>query len=373
MIKKFRELIRNRHDYAREWKERVGGKVLGYLCCYVPEEIIYAAGVLPVRIMSAEDEGAPTFSQRYNVHWVCPFAQGCLEQGLKGDYSYLDGIVMPMTCFHIYNVFTYWTQVIPIPYSRRISVPKAMERKGAKEFYREELMDFKGSLEELTERTVSDQDLEEAIEICNTNRSRMRSIYELRKNAPPPLSGSEALEMVLSNQLMDKREHTRILDEQIESLMDHRDRRGGGPRVMILGSVIDNPRVLELIEGEGCTIVTDDLCAGTRYFWDDTPPHGDPLFAIAARYVDRVNCPSKTAGDRRERHILKMARDYKVQGIIVSHQKFCYPHGTVYPTLLELFRSNGFPNTLIELDRTISEGQLRTRVQAFLEMLEVDD
>lgn len=372
MIEKFRELVRNRHDYAREWKERVGGKVLGYLCCYVPEEVVYAAGALPVRIMSAEDEGAPVLSQRYNVHWICPFAQGCLEQGLKGNYDYLDGIVMPMTCFHIYNVFSYWTQVIPIPYARRIAVPKAMERKGAKDYYREELSDFKHSLEELTGRTVTNQDLDEAIEICNRNRSQMRSVYELRKNDPPPLSGSEALEMVLSSQLTDKRDHTQILMEQIKTLQAPQGRREGGPRVMILGSVIDNPRVLELIEAQGCHIVTDDLCVGTRYFWDDTLPHGDPLFAIAARYVDRVNCPSKTAGDRRERHILKMARDYDVQGIIVAHQKFCYPHGTVYPTLLELFRSNGFPNTLIELDRTISEGQLQTRIQAFLEMIEID-
>ena len=98
-MESFKELIDNRHEYAREWKKRTGGKVLGYLCSYVPEEIAVAAGVLPVRIFGSHEP--QDVAEKHIYSMFCPFCRDCLAQGLLGRYDYLDGLVMAHSCMHL--------------------------------------------------------------------------------------------------------------------------------------------------------------------------------------------------------------------------------------------------------------------------------
>ncbi|MDP6347969.1 MAG: 2-hydroxyacyl-CoA dehydratase, partial [Dehalococcoidia bacterium] len=98
-LSRFTEVINDRHDYARQWKERTGGKVIGYLCTYVPEELIYAAGMLPVRIMPSHQPQDVTEPHIFSM--FCPYSRGCLAEGLTGNYDYLDGIVHAHGCYHI--------------------------------------------------------------------------------------------------------------------------------------------------------------------------------------------------------------------------------------------------------------------------------
>ncbi|MFQ5827312.1 MAG: 2-hydroxyacyl-CoA dehydratase, partial [Dehalococcoidia bacterium] len=100
-MERFEEVAKSRHDYAREWKARTGGKVLGYFCTYVPEEIVYAAGVLPVRILGSHEPQDVT--EPYLYGGFCPFCRDCLAQGLLGRYDYVDGVAIARSCVHIYQ------------------------------------------------------------------------------------------------------------------------------------------------------------------------------------------------------------------------------------------------------------------------------
>src|SRR4030042_6439590 len=92
MFNKFKEFDEKRHDYAKDWKKRTGGKVVGYICTYTPEEMLYAAGVLPVRILGGHHPQSTGISEPHLFGMYCPFCRDCLAQGLHAKYDYLDGI-----------------------------------------------------------------------------------------------------------------------------------------------------------------------------------------------------------------------------------------------------------------------------------------
>ncbi|MFQ5826085.1 MAG: benzoyl-CoA reductase, bzd-type, subunit N [Dehalococcoidia bacterium] len=372
MHEKFEEWQQNRHEYARDWKAKTGGKVLGYFCTYAPEEIVYAAGILPVRILGSHEPEDVSLPHIFGM--FCPFCRDVLAQGLKGRYDYLDGIVSPHTCMHINQTFESWSMHVPVSGSFFVGVPSKVESPRARPYLAGELGRFKKSLEEWSGKTITNEDLDRAIEVYNTNRRLMRQIYELRRGERPPLTGADAMQMTISSQLTDKEEHNRVLAEVLEGLSRGADGREPGARLMILGSEDDDIEFLKMVESLDATFVIDDHCTGTRYFWNEVIPEEDRLAAIAARYLDRPPCPVKDWTERRRfKHILKLAQDYNVQGVIVIQQKFCDPHEVDIPPLQSYLEENGFPTYFLEFDVTVPLGPFRTRVEAFLETLGAED
>src|SRR4030042_6980680 len=114
-MERFHEVRRNPHQYAQEWKQRTGRKIIGYFCSYTPEELIYAAGILPIRILGGHEPQDVT--ERYSFGHFCPFSRDCLAQGLIGRYQYVDGITMSHSCMHMRQSFNSWRMNVPISYS----------------------------------------------------------------------------------------------------------------------------------------------------------------------------------------------------------------------------------------------------------------
>ena len=368
MFEQFVEWERNRHDYARRWKERTGGKVLGYFCTYVPEEIPYAAGVLPVRILGSHEPQDVTEPHIFGM--FCPFCRDCLAQGLKGRYDYLDGIMIAQSCLHIRQAFTSWQKHVPTSYSYYLPFPHGVQSKRAYPYLAGELEAFQRSIEEWTGRTISDQELTQSIDTYNTSRRLLREVYELRRGPKPALTGEEAMEMVISNQMVDKADHNRALTELLEKLPGRSPDSGDGIRLMIIGSEDDDIPFIRMVESLGATIVVDEHCTGTRYFWNQVEANGNLHQALAARYIDRPACPSKDWPVRtRIPHALSLAKEYDVKGAILIQQKFCDPHELDIPALRKAFEEAGVPTLFLEFDVTVPLGQFRIRVEAFLEML----
>ncbi|MFZ5632461.1 MAG: benzoyl-CoA reductase, bzd-type, subunit N [Bacillota bacterium] len=369
----FEEWYRNRHQYAKEWKERTGGKVIGYFCTYVPEEIIYAAGMLPVRILGGHEPQDVTEPHIFGM--FCPFCRDCLAQGLKGRYDYLDGIMIAQSCLHVRQAYTSWDLHVPRDFSYYLPMPHHVQSKRAYPFLREELAAFKRALEEWSGKAISDEDLDRGIEIMNTNRRLMRQVYELRKREQTPVTGLEAMYMVLAGQMTDKREHSKVLEEILKELPNRKLDRETGDRLMILGSENDDTAFMNMVESLlGATFVIEDHCTGSRYFWNEVAPREDRLAAIAARYVDRPPCPTKDWPRRRRLEwVLEMAKEWDVKGAIVVQQKFCDPHETDIVAFQKALKENGIPTLFLEFDVTVPLGPFRIRVEAFLEMIRQED
>jgi len=372
MIEMFKEWYDARHKYAREWKKNhPKGKVVGYFCTYVPEEILYAADVLPVRILGSHEPQDVTEPHIFGMY--CPFCRDCLAQGLKGRYDYLDGVMIAQSCLHIRQAFTSWQLHIPVDFSYYLPMPHNVQSKFAAPFLKTELEAFKQAFEKWIGKTITDADLDKGIDIMNQSRRLMKKLYETRQADNPPITGLEAMYAAVSNQMIDKREHSRVLEAVLNELPNRKLDRETGNRLMIVGSEDDDTAFIGMVESVGATIVIDDHCTGSRYFWNEVQKENDRLKSIAERYVNRPACPTKDWPTRtRLPHILKLAQDYKVQGAIIIQQKFCDPHELDIPAIVKMFKENNIPTLFLEFDVTVPIGPFKTRVQAFLEMMSED-
>ncbi len=372
MFTKFFDWYKKRHDYAREWLARNGGEVVGCFCSYAPEELIYAAGLLPVRMLGSHEPQDVTEPHIFGM--FCPFCRDVLAQGLKGRYSYMKGIMLAQSCLHLRQSFTSWSKHVPIDYAFYLYMPNKVQTHHARPYLRGELEKFRQSLQEWAGRTITDEALRETAELYNENRRLMHEVYDLRKGPNPPVTGLEAMVMVASSFFVDKKEHNAELRRILPELKSRTLNRETGGRLMIVGSEDDDTEFIKMVESVGSTVVTDDHCTGSRYFWNLTRFSDDIMQDIANRYIDRPPCPTKDWEDRlRFPHILALAREFSVDGVILIQQKFCDPHECDMVPLKEYLNSNGYPTLFLEFDVTVPLGQMRIRVEAFLEMLGVEE
>jgi len=372
-IEKIKNVVQNRHQYAQDWQKKNGGKLLGVFCTYVPEEIAYAAGVLPVRLLGSHEPQDVT--EPYLFGMFCPFSRDVLAQGLKGRFSYLNGIAVAHTCMHINQAFESWSLHLPVERSLFVSMPSKVQSPRALPLLTGQMGIFKSEIEEWTGNKISDADLDRAIDVYNTNRRLMWEVYATRKAENPPITGLETMYVALAQQMMDKEEHSQLLRELLEELKTRKLDRNTGARLMILGSEDDDTEFLKMVEAVGATIVTDDHCTGTRYFWNEVERSGgNRLEDLANRYINRTPCPNRDwPGRVRFPRVLEMAKDYGVQGAIIIQQKFCDPHEADIPSLTAFLKKNGIPTLFLEFDVTVPVGQFRIRVEAFLETIGQED
>lgn len=368
MFTQFRNWYEGRHDYVKDWIARTDQKAVGVFCTYAPEEILYAADLLPVRVYGSHEPQSVTEPHIFGM--FCPWTRDVLAQGLQGRYDYLSGIILAQTCLHFRQAFSSWEKHVPTEFSYLIPMPHGVQSKFGPDYYTGELLNFKGALEEWIDRQISDDDLRRGIEIMDENRRLLRQIYRLRQAENPPLSGLEALWLVASAQMVDKREHTAAMKQLLPQLEGRQLGRATGERLMIIGSENDDVDFMRMVEELGTTFVVDENCVGTRYFWNETEPDDSPLHAIAKRYLDRPACPAKDWPQlTRWPHIQRLVKEWNVQGTILMQQKFCDPHELDLPRIKNRLEAQNTPALFLEFDVTTPVGQFKTRVEAFLEIL----
>ncbi|MEE9198514.1 MAG: 2-hydroxyacyl-CoA dehydratase family protein, partial [Dehalococcoidia bacterium] len=127
--------------------------------------------------------------------------------------------------------------------------------------------------------------------------------------------------------------------------------------------------------GLGATVVIDDHCTGTKYIWEDVAEGGEPIPDITRRYIAKPACPQRdvaSPGRRHPTHVLRLAQEWGVQGVIFIQEKFCDPHLWDFPVIEKVLKENGLPTLWLEVDVTTPVGQFRTRLEAFLETLELE-
>ena len=365
----FHAIVTNPHQPALDWKSKTGGKVIGFLCSNIPEELIYAAGLLPVRLLGANEPENITRPYIFQAGF-CSFARDCFAQALQGRYRYIDGIVFSHCCPHAREVFLDWRRHVPLAYSYEIHSPMYQQSPHAGQYLIRELEEFRESLEKWTEKKISMEAIDEAIYIYNTNRRLMAEITATMKADTPPLTEAKVAEIALAGMLMDKKEHNSLLEEALKEVRKRDGEARRGPRLMLLGSVNNNIELIRFIDSLGGRVVIDDYCTGNRYYQTGVVPEENRLAAIANRLINKPPCPLKDLPERRRiTHYAKLIEDFKVQGAIYTMQRQCDAHGLDYPAVESFFKEKGIPMLKLELDYTVPVGQFRTRIEAFLEML----
>ncbi len=355
----------------KKWIDQ-GGKVMGYFCSYGPEEVITAAGVLPIR-MRATGSTSTELADAYLSSINCSFCRHCFNMGLQGECDFLEGVVWLNNCDHVRRIYDNWIRKVNTPLTHMMSLPK-MTTEVQVEWFREELTILKEALEKHLGITVTDEKLREAIKLHNETRRLLRQLYELRKKDNPPITGAETLSVVVASTAMPREQFNQMLKELLEELSDAEGIKDYRARLMIVGSILDDPAYIKVIEEQGGLVVTDSLCFGSRIIWNEVDEGAnDPLAAMARYYIqDKPACPRMfDTQQKRSKFISDMIKEFKVDGVIGERMIFC-DLWTVENYMLNIdMKEEGVP--FLKLDREYLlagvVGQLRTRAQAFLESI----
>lgn len=354
-----------------------GKKALGVVCCHIPLELLHAAGVMPVRLRATgcvNSNEAETWMSSFS----CSFARSILQYWLDGTYE-LDGIIASDGCImaaRIYDNAAYINstrdkgQMIMQIGAPRTHTPKAIP------FYTGELRDLKEALEKLTGETITDEKLKASAAVYNEARELISRVYELRKAEHPVITGSEALALTLSFTDTPVEEYIELLKAFLADAENRKPTEGYRARIMLIGSALDNPEYIKVIEDKGGLIVTDALCFGQMQFngrleIDDN----DVLGSIASYYLDRLVCP-RMMNKHAELHdfIVKSVRDFNVDGVIYQRMQNCECWGGENVLLEPMLKELGIPELTVEREEQMANaGQLAIRAEAFIEMIEKEE
>ena len=359
----YKALIANRRSYAMDWKARTGGKVVGYFDPYFPEELAYAAGMLPVRMMAEREPD--TLSAKW-IYSSCYPVKAFTNQFLLGRFDYMDALVHVEGCNWMYNAFEVAMNNDPALLTHFLFVPEHTDAPTSRDVLRSELSVFKCKLEEWTGKSVTDEALDHAIDVYNTNRRLLRKMYELRRFYHTPILGSESMGVMLANQLMDKAEMNRLLEDYIREL-EARAPAGDRVRLMLLGSETWSTDLEEMVESLGANIVIDDLDNGASYCWNEIIPLEDRLMAIALRYLGRPHSALRDNNwRRRPQRIFELSEDFMIDGVLIAKQIYCHPHGLDNYAIWKLLRERGIPFHYFERDLSLPAEETKLRLKAFL-------
>jgi benzoyl-CoA reductase subunit C len=375
-IADFRDAFYNRHILARKWKEE-GKKVFGYMYSFVPEEIIYAADIIPVQLTESEDAEVLRKGKTVLPEFFCNLSISICGQGMDEVYSYLDGVVFCDSCPQVRAFVDVWDimEVKP-PFFFWLTYPCENDE-GSKKFYLSEINRLKTRIEDFVGKKISEDALRHAIEIYNENRNLIKKMYALREQDNPPILGSEVFEVVKASLIMPKEEHNAMLRELLEKEIPARPERDAQdrPRIMAYAYTFEEcnttpfPNFIKMIEDLGAEIVCDELTRSPRYYWEPVEPKADLIEALVDRYLGKVPIAQRIPHTVRINNILESYEKYRAQGIIFFLSKYCMSYWFQHYLVEKEMKERGIPFISIETLALMPEAPVRTRIEAFIEML----
>lgn len=356
------------NDPVRAWKE-AGGAVVGYACVATPPEIMAAAGVLPYRLRAlgnSQTQIADAHLSRFN----CSFCRSCLQLGLDGSYSFLDGLVESNGCDHLRGMFENWQYSAPVPFFHYVKVPHETGD-DALDYYTGELELFRDALRERFGSVISDEDILAAMDSQEAVREALRGIDMMRARSRPAFTGLEALELYLVSSAVPAADFLELAGRAAKERQNH-GVNGYRARLMLCGAATDELELVAGIEDVGGLVVADAFCFGARAFSVPLRRDIEPVRALAEASLGGMLCPRMYADfSRRRDFVLQRIEMARVDGVVAMHNKFCDIHGVDNVQLRLDLEKRGVP--VLQLEKEYGSGadigRVRTRVQAFLERI----
>ena len=355
-----------------------GQKVFGTFCVYVPDEVVIAADGIVTGLCGGSQFWVPD-GEKVLPKSTCPLIKASVGARLGKTCPFFrlaDMYVGETTCDGKKKAWEILGEDVPM---HIMDIPQ-MKRPEDIERWAGEIKKFAKVVEELTGNEITVEKLNEAIKTVNEKRKAMARVYEARKADKLPISGKDAL---LMSQIAFFDDPTRCA-QMCNKLADELDKRiedgvavfpAGTKRILLTGTplAIPNWKLHHIVETSGAAVVCEEMCTGTRYFEnlvaDDSKTLDEAYMALAQRYM-KTNCACFTPNTGRIDDLLRLAKEYKVDGVIDVNLKFCCLYDTEGYNVEKAMKAAGIPVLGIETDYTDTDAeQLKTRVQAFVEML----
>lgn len=353
-----------------EWKQQ-GGQVVGYFCSMLPEELFMAAGLLPFRMRATGSVGTDS-GDSYFTNNNCTFVRHCFSLALEGGYDFLDGVVVINSCDQIRRIYDNWIRKVDTPFVEIVALPRSSGPDQIK-WFSEEFQRLKSRIEAHFGVEITSEALHEAIALMNETRKLQRELYDLRKRERPPITGAETLVVMVAGTALPKARYNELLRELLAELQGRDLGRDYRARLMVTGGILDDPSWIAAVEEVGGLVVTDGTCFGGRLMTGSVDATAsDPLEALARYYLaDRPSCPRMIDTQVKRRDFtVEMARAFGCDGIIGEKMMFCDMWQVEQFMMTMDLREAEIPFLKLEREYiTSGTGQLKTRVQAFIEAM----
>jgi len=357
--------------FITEWKMG-GGRVAGFFCAHAPEELLWAAEILPVR-MRGTGSADTAVADQYLGAVNCDFVRHTLNRLAGGALPFLDALLLTNSCDHLRRFADLCLAKQLAPFCHYVDVPH-INTEASQARLAAQLRVLQERLQSFFGIRITDKKLAEAIRLYNRTRRLLNRAAALRAEDPPRLTGSELLAMTVAAASMPKDRFNALLERRLAQAESENGMAAtSGPRLMIIGGVLDDPAYLEVIESLGARIVADQLCWGAKTFSNETDEGIDPIAAIAQRMLDHIPCPRMLSDyPKRLASLVEAVRQYRVDGIICERLNFCDLWGGEIEMLRRSVQGDlHIPFLALEREYLTASGvgQLRTRAQAFLETM----
>lgn len=347
-----------------------GKKAIGVLPVYTPEEIVHAAGMVPIGLWGGQIESDR--AKQYFPAFACSIMQSVAELGLKGSYKGLSGVIIPCMCDTLICMTQNWKSGIKdipmIPFVH----PQNRKLEGGVRFLMAEYSHVKEELEKICGHEITEEALAESIEIYNENRKLMQEFTELVPSHLNTITPCVRNAIIKSRHFMLKEEHNVLMKELIEALKGQPDEEFKGKKVLVTGIIFDNKEILDVLEENGIAVAYDNIAQESRQFTTLVPEEGDcAIERLARQWSLHEGCtlaydPEKKRGAM----IVEDVKRLSLDGIIYALMKFCDPEEYDYPVVKKDFDDADIPSLYLEVEQESSNAeQIRTRVQTFVDML----
>jgi predicted CoA-substrate-specific enzyme activase len=343
---------------------------IGYFCTYTPVEIIRAAGYHPVRIKGINDENGAA-GESLLCSNICSYIKTLTDKKVAGNLDHLEGIVFTNSCDGMRRLYDAWIRIDEgKKFNYFLDIPKNSDDASV-QYFAEEIQTFKEKLENHFKLRIQNEDINRTIALYNGMRDNVMEFLQKQWNGYVGYSGYEIYTLLMKgiNAAPEKfQDYVSSLTSLMKKIGDVPE-KDPVPKLFIWGSIMENEEIVKMIEDAGARVVSEDFCTGSRYFDRKVEITDNPYKSIAERYLKRSPCSRMVDVFGRIKSIVSLIERRAISGAIYHSLKFCDHTLYDYPLVKEEFEKQHIPLLHINCDSAKSDGQTKTRIEAFIEQL----
>lgn len=343
---------------------------IGYFCTYTPVEIIRAAGYHPVRIKGSNNENGG--AEELLCNNICSYIKTLTDEKLSGNLDHLEGIVFTNSCDGMRRLYDAWIRIDNgKKFNYFLDIPKNSDEASV-QYFADVIQAFKEELENHFQLKIQNEDINTSISLYNGMRDKVTLFLQKQWNGYVGHSGYEIYTLLKKgiNAVPEKfQDYISTLTSLMKKIGDVPE-KNSAPKLFVWGSILENEEIIRMIEDAGARVVSEDLCTGSRYFDKKVEITDNPYKSISERYLKRSPCSRMVDVFGRIKNIISLIERRAISGAIYHSLKFCDHTLYDYPLVKEEFERKHIPLLHINCDNSSnSEGQIKTRIEAFIEQL----
>ncbi len=373
LLKEFAEVSEHPYRVLSAYKKE-GKKVIGVLPYFAPTELVVAAGMVPMGIWGSNSKTI-AMAKEYCATFYCTIAQLALEMLLDGTLDQLDGVITPTICDTLrpmsQNIRVAMSEKLPCIF---LAHPQYRRPSFGLQFTVDQYTHVKGELEKIAGKTITDDDLREAIKVMNRNRAARRAFVKLAGEHCDVVSAVNRSAVLRSAWFMEPVAYAEKLEQLNEELSKLPVADWKGKKIVTSGIICDNPKLLQIFDDNKIAIAADDVAHESRAIRVDAAETGDPMMALAQQFADQdydvLLYDEHSNQNRRADYVVNMVKESGAQGLVLFMQQFCDPEEMEYPYLKKALDDAGIPHIKLGVDQQMRDfGQASTAIQAFADVL----